>query len=124
MSKSIHHYKKILEDIESASTPNDLKSDYGFYAQVKKAAENPMEYFYENPDADDKIKIAFLKDYLKINPNAWSNIRYMDNPSEAVQMAAVEMNKRAILLIDNPASSVMDYVFGKRSDNIPQNGYD
>lgn len=115
---------KILENIETDSTPTNVKSDYGFYRQVKKAAENPMEYFSNHPDANDNIKIAILKNTLGDNPNGWSNIRYMHNPSERVQLAAVQMNKRAILLIDNPASSVMDYVFGKRSDNIPQNGYD
>ncbi len=49
---------------------------------------------------------------LSVNHDG-NNIREIDNPSEAVQMAAVKQNPYAIQYINNPTEKVQLYVVGK-----------
>ncbi len=78
--------------------------------------------YIKQPDLynDDKISVKYrnLSDeqYIKLLQNGKISLRDIDNPSEAIQMAAVKQDGMAIEYIDNPSEAV-------QMAAVQQNGY-
>jgi hypothetical protein len=47
-----------------------------------------------------------------------NSIKWINNPDESIQMAAVKKSGRAIQYIQNPTLKVQDYIANRNSDNI------